>query len=272
MAANVLTVNTNGNVRVRGIALPNEHGSWGFLFEPIVAAVAVAPSFAAIWISLLVIGVFLTRRPLKILLSNRKAKRNSPQNAVAIKFILLYGAITSIGLAGSLIYAHIETFIPFVIVIPLAIYQIYCDVLGRTRHLIPELTGAVAISSSAAVIALAGGWNYPAAFALWGIFIARLIPSIVYVRNRLRFEKGKEFSMIPIIVLHFIALGAIGMLAEIGLSSKLTVAVFVVLLGRAFFGLSPYHHKIKAVKIGIWEVIYGVLTVLSIIFGHYLEI
>jgi hypothetical protein len=122
------------------------------------------------------------------------------------------------------------------------------------------------------VIALAGGWSFAAAIALWGIFIARLLPSIVYVRNRLRLEKGKEFSMIPVIAVHFIAFGAIGMLTEIGLASKLTLAIFVILLARAVLGLSPYRHKMKAMKIGIWEVIYGVLTVLSVIIGHYLNI
>ncbi len=272
MAAIVLTVNAKSNVRVRGIALPNEHGAWGFLFEPLVAAVAVAPSLASIWISLLVIGAFLTRQPLKILLSDWMAKRNLPQTAVALKFVLFYGAIFCIGLAGSLTFARLENFVPFALIIPFGIYQIYCDVSRQSRQLLPELTGAIAISSSAAVIALAGGWTFPAAIALWGIFVARLIPSILYVRNRLRLEKDKEFSMITVIVANFFAVGAIGMLAGNDLVSKLTFAIFVVLLGRALIGMSPYRRKVKAMKIGIGEVIYGVLTVLSVIIGYYFQI
>ena len=272
MSANILTINAKRNVRARGIALPKEHGAWGFLFEPIVAAVAVVPSFAAVWIILLVIGAFLTRQPLKILLSGWRAKQNLPQTAVALKFVILYGTIFCIGLLGSLTFARLENFVPFALVIPLAIYQIYCDVSRQSRQLLPELTGAMAISSSSAVIALAGGWNPLVAYSLWAIFVARLIPSILYVRNRLRLEKGKEFFLMPVLASHFMAVGAIGMLAGNGLVSKLTLAMFVVLLIRAFWGLSPFRKKVKAMKIGIWEVIYGTLTVLSVIVGYYFQL
>lgn len=271
MSANVLMVNTKRNVRVRGIALPVEHGAWGFLFEPLVAAIAVAGSFNAIWISMLVIGAFLTRQPLKILLADLQAKRNLPQTSVAIKFVFIYGAIFSIGLIGSLNFSKLEFFLPFALIFPLAIYQIYCDASRQTRQLLPELTGAIAISSSAAVIALAGGWTLSAAFALWGIFVARLIPSILYVRNRLKLEKDKEFLMFPVIATQFLALGFVGILATNGLGSKLTLGVFVVLLTRTVIGLSPFRSKIKAIKIGIWEVIYGLLTVLSVIIGYYIQ-
>ncbi len=48
--------------------------------------------------------------------------------------------------------------------------------------------------------------------------------------------------------------------------------MFVVLLTRAVWGLSRFRRRVKAMKIGIWEVVYGTLTVLSIIAGHYLHI
>lgn len=272
MAANALTSNTGRKVRVRGIALPNEHGSWGFLFEPLVAAVAVAPSVAAAWIVLLVVGAFLTRQPLKILLSDLLAKRNLPQTTVALKFAALYGTISCFGLAGSLVFVKLEHFIPFGLVIPFAIYQVYCDVSRRSRQLVPEILGPITISSSAAVIALASDWTLGAAIALWAIFVARFIPSIFYVRSRLKLDKGKDFSMITVIIVNFIAFGVIWIFSEYNLASRLTLAMFFVLLGRAFLGLSRYRQKMKAIKIGIWEVIYGLLVVLSIIFGHYLGI
>jgi hypothetical protein len=258
-------------VRVRGIALPNEHGAWGFLFEPLVAAIVVAPSAAAGWIFLLVVGAFFTRQPLRILLSDWTANQYKPQTSVALKFVFLYGSVFCLGLIGSLWFAGIRSLVPFILIIPFAAYQVYCDVSHKSRQLLPELTGAIAISSSAAVIALAGGWTTPAAFALWAIFAARLIPSIVYVRNRLRLEKGKDYSMSWTIAAHLIALGTIGFLVGNGLGSKLTLAMFVVLLARASIGLSSYRKKQKAMKIGIWEVIYGVMTVLTVIGGYYAQ-
>ena len=272
MVTSGLTIKQERKVRLRGIALPNEHGAWGFLFEPIVAAVAIVPSVPAIFIISLFVGAFLTRQPLKVVFSNWRTKRNLPQSTVAIKFVFLYGAIFSLGLAACLILSDLKTFIPFALIIPFAIYQIYCDILGKGRQLLAELTGAIAISSSSAVIALAGGWSFAAAFALWGVFILRLLPSIVYVRNRLRLEKGKEFSFVSVVTAHVIAFGAIFTLSVFSLASNLTLAMFAVLLGRAFLGLSPFRKKMKAVKIGIWEVAYGVLTVLSVIIGYYVGI
>lgn len=272
MAANAITINKKRTVRLKGIALPTEHGAWGFLFEPLLAGLLIAPSIASIWISLMVIGAFLTRQPLKILLSDWKAKRNLPQTTVALRFVLMFGAIFSIGLAGSLYFAKAEIFYPFLLILPLGIYQIYCDVSKQSRQLIPELTGAIAISSSVTVIALAGGFDSSIAYSLWAVFIARLIPSILYVRNRLRLEKDKEFSIIPVIVSHFIAFGAVGMLAANGLVPKFPLVMFFILLLRAFWGLSPFRKKVKAMKIGIWEVIYGTLTALSIVIGFYLQI
>ena len=271
MSANVLTINAKRKVRLRGVALPVEHGAWGFLFEPLVAATAVAPSFAAVWIALTVVGAFLLRQPLKILLSDWQAKRNLPQTSAALKFALLYASISLVGLAGSLTFARPENFVPFLFVVPFAVYQIYCDASRQSRQLLPELTGAIAISSSAAVIALAGGWSYPAAFALWGVFIARLIPSILYVRNRLRLEKGKDSAFVSVVIAHLIAFVAVALLAGNELIPKLAAAMFVVLLFRSLWGLSSFRRRVKAMKIGVWEVIYGTLTVLAIIIGYYLQ-
>jgi hypothetical protein len=148
-------------------------------------------------------------------------------------------------LTGSLLFVKLDSFLPFLFILPFAAYQIYCDASRQSRQLLPELTGAIAISSSAAVIALADNWTFGAAIALWAIFAARLIPSIIYVRNRLRLEKGKEFSQALPVFAHIVALS---------------------------FGLSPYRKKVKAMKIGVWEVIYGALTAFSVVIGYYLKI
>ncbi|HEY0461010.1 MAG TPA: YwiC-like family protein [Pyrinomonadaceae bacterium] len=258
-------------VNVKTIALPIEHGSWGFVFEPLAAGLLIAFSPPALWIALMVTGAFLARQPLKVLLNARQAKRDMPQTPVAQKFVLIYGAIFTVGLLGSSYFVPSNAFLPFLFILPLAVYQIYCDSSGKSRELLPELTGAVAISSSVSVIALAAGWTLPAASALWAIFVARLIPSILYVRNRLRLEKGKDFSSLIPFLSHAAALILVGVLAFYGLSPILTALMFAVLLGRSVIGLSKYRSQIKAMKIGVWEVVYGTLTALSVVIGYYLN-
>ncbi len=270
MSSTVLAIdNRRPKVRVRAVALPVEHGSWGFLFEPLVAGMAIAFSPAAPWIALMVIGAFLLRRPLQIFVADRVAGRWLPQTAIALNFILVFSGILLTGLAGSLVFADRSSLLPFALIMPLAAYQIYCDVFRRSRLLLAEMTGAVAMSSSAAAIVLAGGLPWQNAAAIWFLLIARLIPSIFYVRNRLNLEKGKDYSKLMPAVVHLTGLAGVIGLVFAGYLPFITVPVFLLLFARSAFGLSRYRTRMKAMKIGIWEVIYGVLTILSLIVGYY---
>lgn len=253
--------------------LPNEHGSWGILSEPLVASIAVAPSLAGAAVVLVFVGAFLVRQPLKVFIADRIGGRDLPRTRFALKYIFIFGALLLLGTVLSLVFGDIKQYLPAALVLPFGAYQIYADVSRKTRELLPEITGTIAISSSAAVIALAGGWPYPNALALWAIMCARLIPSILYVRNRLRLEKGKANSPLAVAVAHIAGFIMVLVFAfYCGLASYLTAAVFAFLLARSVFGLSRFRIKMKAMKIGIWETIYGLLTVLSIIVGYYFQI
>ncbi len=256
-------------VRLTQVALPTEHGSWGFLLEPIVAGLAIAFSPGGLWVSLMVIGAFLLRQPLKIVLFDRLSDRSLPQTAYAVRFGLGYLAVFATGLIGSVLTVSAASFFPFAVVLPFAVYQIYCDATRRSRQLPAELIGSVAIASSIAVIALADGWSGPRAYALWAILAARSIASILYVRNRLNLEKGKPNSFSLPMAAHVVAFLLVLGLALAGLSPYLVVVIFAVLLVRCAIGLSRYRKKVKAMKIGIGEVIYGTLTVVSLIIGFY---
>lgn len=272
MSANVSAIPMRPNVKIKNIALPIEHGSWGFVFEPLTAGLLIAFSPSAIWITFLVVGAFLARQPLKVLLNDWIAKRDLPQTSVALKFVLIYGSIFLVGAVGSLIFTKPTSFLPFLFVLPFAVYQIYCDASRKSREILPELTGSIAVSSSIAVLALADNWTFSSAIALWAIFVARLIPSILYVRNRLKLEKGKQFSQIIPFMANLFAFVFVGMIAYKGFASILTTAMFAVLLVRSTVGLSKYRSKIKAMRIGVWEVVYGTLTAISVVLGYYLGV
>ncbi|MEO8041669.1 MAG: YwiC-like family protein [Acidobacteriota bacterium] len=269
MSTNVLAIDSRPKVRLKSVALPIEHGSWGFLFEPLVAGIAIAPSKASPWIAFFVIGAFMIRQPLKVVLSDWRSRRWLPQTRYAVRFLLFYAVVFCVGLIGSVSLASPESFVPFAIVLPFAAFQIYCDSQRNSRLLLAEILGAVSISSSIAVLALADSWLYPNAYALWAIIVARLIPSILYVRNRLNIEKGKSYSRAIPISAHFAALIIVLLLAFYDLGPFLPVLMFLVLLIRSIIGLSPFRKKVKAIKLGIGEVIYGTLTVISLIVGYY---
>ena len=111
----------------------------------------------------------------------------------------------------------------------------------------------------------------PMAATLWAIFILRLVPSILYIRSRLRLEKGKIASSAGPVGAHVIALLVGAYLVFFGFSPVMPVVMFGLLLGRAALGLSPYRKKRKAMQIGIFEVIFGALMVVSVAVGYQLH-
>ena len=256
-------------VRLKGILLPTEHGSWGFLVEPLVASLAVAWSGAGAWIALLVVAGFLSRQPLKVYLGDVFAGRSLPQTSAARRFALIFIFIASIGFAGAVYNGRLAALLPFVFVAPFVAVQLYFDAKRQSRALLAEVIGAIAMSSSAAAIALAAGLGFEQALVLWSVFAARLVTSIIYVRNRLRAEKGKPFSALSSAVAHASAVVFVSWLALSGRSSSLVVAAFAILFIRAAVGLSSFRKPVKAMKIGIFEVVYGTLLVAAVIVGHY---
>lgn len=269
MAANAETLRPTPTIRVKQIALPTEHGGWGLLFEPMVAGLAVAFSVSGAWIALMFVGAFLMRQPLKIYVLDRRGMRNDARAAVALRYILLYAGVLAAGVAGTAVTSGLTPLLPLIAVLPLAALQNYYDLFRRSRHLVPELAGAIAISSSAAAIALAGGQAPAFSLALWLVFVARIIPSILYVRERLLLEKGKPYSRTLSNLAHIAAVVVVAGLAYTGLTTVPAVAVMIFMLYRAVEGLSPDRTKLKAMQIGVREVIYGVALVLAVVIGRF---
>jgi hypothetical protein len=256
-------------ISARKIALPTEHGGWAFLLEPLVGGLAIAFSAAGVWIAVMIVGAFLTRQPLKVLVIDRLGMKVAERARTAVFFVIAFGAVASLGLFATLLTSGTYPLTPLGLVLPLAVVQLYFDFSRQSRHLLPEIGGSVAISAGAAAIALAGGLEWAAALGLWVIFISRSLTSILYVRQRLLLEKGKKFSRTAPIAAHILSLVLITALAYFGLAPILTLLPMTLLLFRAAEGLSEGRIRMKATKIGILEVIYGTVTVFSVVIGYH---
>src|SRR5687767_51222 len=106
---------------------------------------------------------------------------------------------------------------------PWAILQLFYDSIGRSRALIPELAGSISTGAVAAAIAISGGWPLPVAFVLWVILAARTVPTVLYVRARLRLLHGKQASPSGVIFVH-----VLGVMVVIGLATVLMAPVLAV--------------------------------------------
>lgn len=240
---------------LRPLALPNEHGGWGFLFEPIVLGLAVAPSRGGSLVALAFVFGFLCRQPLRLALQDALRGRAYPRTRWCWSFFAAYATSALVALAVAVIVSGWAILIPLVMVAPLGVTQIVYDARNRGRTLLPELGGAAAMSSSAAAIAIAAGMQLAPALALSGIIVARAIPSIVYVRALLARSHGRRAASWPSLVLHAAAIVLVAIFAK-----PLVVVAMVILFARAAWQLSRRAIP-PAKRIGWTEIAFGAITV-----------
>jgi hypothetical protein len=249
--------------------LPLEHGAWGFLFEPLVVGLLIAPSVGGAFIAIFIVGAFLSRQPLKFVLGDLLNRKRLPRTAVAVRWLIYFSTIAAFGAAGIYFTAEPRSLIPLALCMPATVYLILQDASRKSRETLPELLGAAVLASSVASISLAAGQSYFVAAALWLTMTTRLVPSIIYVRNRLRLEKGKQYSAFWPVVTHVAAILVLAVLVFYSSGSVLTIAAATFLLGRAVTGMSAFRKRRSAKQLGIREVIYGVVYALSIVIGFY---
>ncbi len=255
-------------VRLRTIALPVEHGGWGFLAEPLVLGLALAPSWAGLAIALGTLAAFLMRHPAKLYWRNRNRLDLSPRFRIARRFAVLYAALAATAFSAALALAGWRPLLPYLMLAPLlAVYGAF-DVQNQARRLLPELTAPMGLAASAPAIALAGGWEWTGAWVLWILLQARAIPSILYVRARLRLERGNDIDRRPSSLSHVAAVVLGVALWSAGLGPLLAAAALVVLLVRAVRGLSASRRPAKAKEVGFSELAFGLGYVLATVFGY----
>lgn len=271
MHDSTLTIPIKSRIPAKSVALPVEHGAWGFLFEPLLAGLLIAPTIGGLFLSIFIIGAFLCRQPLKFVVGDLRSGKRLPRTAVATRWLAYFGSIAAIGFVGSVATAEPRAFIPLVMSAPVAVYLIFQDASRKSRETLAELLAASVLATSIASLTLAAGASSLLASALWLTIVARLVPSVVYVKNRLRIEKKKDHSHLWPVAAHIAALGAVIVLAFQGLGSVLTVAVSLFLLIRSATGLSSRRQKLTAKQLGIREVIYGTIYALAVVCGFYLQ-
>lgn len=236
-------------VSLRPLALPAEHGGWGFLFEPMLLGLLVAPSRSGALLGMAALFGFLARHPLKLALQDAMRGRSYPRTPYCRALAAAYLFAGALSLTAAVMMSDARVLIPLGLVVPLALTQVLYDAHRRERELLPELSGAAAMASIAAAVAIAGGMRIVPAFGLAGIIVARTLPSILYVRAMLG-----RLAAWPPIALHLLAIACVALYA-----GPIAIAAMVVLLLRAMWGLS--HEAPRARTIGWREIAFGALTV-----------
>jgi hypothetical protein len=216
-------------VRIASIALPTEHGGWGFTLEPILLGLLVAPSASAWEISAAALGIFLARRPVKILSTDLVRGRWLPRTTVALIFALIYGGIALAGAIGAIFTADGPFWIPVLVALPFALVALRADAHSKNRALVAELSGSIAMGATVAAITIAGGWDIAPAFGLWLILAARDVAAIMLVRGQVRRLHDKPAHARDIYVVQAASVSVVAIAAVAGIVPWLgVVAVAIV--------------------------------------------
>ena len=215
----------------------------------IALGLLVAPSWSGALLAVAAIFGFLSRHPLKLALQDAVRGRSYPRTPWCYALAAIYLLAGAIALIAALAMSGAGILVPLALAAPLAIIQVAYDATHHSRELLPEITGATAMTSVAAAIAIAGGMQSSAAYGLAGILIARFVPAILYVRTLL----GRLPAWIAL-TLHVAALAATALYAP-----PFAIVAMIVLLIRAVWGVT--HEPPRAKTIGWREIAYGAVTV-----------
>lgn len=240
-----------------------EHGGWSLLLEPVVLGLAIAPSAAGAWLALSALSAFLARHPLKLAALDRRRGARYPRTALAERFFLAYAALAALSLALALSQGRASMLVPFAVAAPLAVFALWRDLQGRSREVLPEIAGALALGASATAVILARGGAPLVAWLAWGLIALRVVTTILYVRVRVRVDRSEHSAnraalVRPVLVAHAAVLLITVVAAALGWLSPIASSAFALLLARAAYGLAPSRPPIRPQMLGIQEVFLGI--------------
>lgn len=251
---------------LRSIALPTEHGGWGFTLEPIILGLLVAPSVAGGALGIAAVALFLARRPWRLLIEDRRRGRRLPRTRSAGRVVAVYLPIAAGGVTVALLTAAAPFWWPLLLAAPLAALQLWFDAHRRHRELLPEVAGAVAMAASAPAIAAAAGWEWTAAAGLWLVLAARAVPSIILVRALIRRIHGHRVRGFATYLAHLAAIAAaVGAAPLLDVPGSAIAAIAALLAVAAAFLRGP---AVQARTIGWSQIVIGLAVVIAAGLGY----
>lgn len=173
----------------RHIALPQDHGSWVFLFSPLLIGLFAAGRWqtASAFLVLACVAAFLIRQPLTIIVkaySGRRGRRDLP---VAWFWAAIYTLLGLLGIAGLVYLGH--GYLVYLAAPGVVVFVWHLVLVSRRderRQLGVELvaSGVLALAAPAALW-VGSGQPHPDGWRLWFLVWAQSAASIVYAYLRL---------------------------------------------------------------------------------------
>lgn len=178
------------------IALPQDHGSWVFILSPLLIGLFAGGNFSPASINLVIaaMGVFLLRQPVSIAVKAYAGRRSRADLPSARFWMLVYGAIVLLALAGLVAEGYIYVLYLAVPGIPVFAWHLYLvSKRAERKQAGVEIlaTGALSLAAPAAYWIGQGSYE-PLGWVLWLLTWLQSAASIVYAYLRLEQRKQAE--------------------------------------------------------------------------------
>ncbi len=259
----MLTIN-----KLRKVAYPKEHGSWGFLIEPLLLALLVAYTNTGLLLALSTFVIFLAHQPVRILLNNH----DKVLKQVALIVLVVYSALVVFLLSEIFSQVEYEILFPFAIAIAMMFFFLILELLKLGRYLIVEFIAPVAISLIGLNIALFDGWTVNNLIAFEIVLLSRAIPTVLYVNVKLLFFKKLKTNLLPLRISEVFFLAITIILFIYCYIPFLSIIAVLMFITRSYIGLLPRNKNENVKKLGIKEFIFGFSFVIINAIGYLLNI
>ena len=280
MSSTTPALHTQNSTRLKSFVRPREHGAWGMLLVPLVtgAWIGSPQGERIIWLLLfaaVALGLFCLRTPVEALLALSPLRPQNPaERRAAVYSIYFYASVSVLSLAILFWWARAYGLLLLGAAAAAAfLAQSVLKTLGRQTRMNAQLTGAVALASTAAgAYYLATGSLDRTALMLWVVNWLFAANQIHYVQLRIhsarlatpaeKLSRGKGF-----LLGEALTLVVLGLAWRAGWLPGLAIAAFgpVLVRGLAWFRQSPRPLAIR--RLGMSElaqaVIFGVLVIVS---------
>ena len=268
----------------RHIALPSDHGSWVFLLSPLLIGLFAGGSFsiASVYLIIAAMAAFLIRQPVTIAIkaySGRRSRRDLP---AARLWMLVYGAIALLGVAGLVSEGYAALLILALPGIPVFAWHLYLVSRRQERRQVGiEVVGSGVLALAAPAAYWVGEGPPPALNALdplgWWLFALTWLQSaasIVYAYLRL---EQRDLAAVPAVperlrmarralVYTSFNLIAVGICSLAGYLPPLLFLPYALQWGETLYGSLKPAVGYKPTRIGIRQLIVSTLfTILFIV-------
>lgn len=282
MASATPTLHLLSCSRGRSFILPREHGVWGMLLVPLVTGAAAGNPRGEriIWILLfaaVALGLFCLRTPVEAGLEISALRpQNDAERRLIHYSIYVYASVALLSLAFLMLWARAYGLLLLGAAAAIAfLLQTVLKQLGRETRLTAQLTGALALSSTAAgAYYLATGHFGPMAAIIWlanWLFAADQIHFVqLRVHSARAMTRGEKIRQGRGFLLHQAAcLLPLGLTWRAGWLPGFILMAFGLLFVRGFTWFFESPRPLQVHRLGVSELLYAIVFGVFFIVGFH---